>query len=208
MVASPDMRASRRVPIGNRVRVISNGRIVTYVVALNLGLGGVLLKAQSPLPIGSSCKVSILPPDGAPDREVSVEGRVIREDGTGTAVQFAAALAEERFEAVVAPVATAGPRAVLEAYRTYFRVSRTAGLENCESLLGVTKAQFRRVFYSTFSGSIVLAVLPVWFLRASIPAYPNGVKILLAFAYGALWLMLLQPAADLAIFRWLRRRTS
>ena len=205
MVASPDMRASRRVPIGNRVRVISNGRIVTYVVALNLGLGGVLLKAQSPLPIGSSCKVSILPPDGAPDREVSVEGRVIREDGAGTAVQFAAALAKERFEAVVAP---AGPRAVLEAYRTYFRVSRTAGLENCESLLGVTKAQFRRVFYSTFSGSIVLAILPVWFLRASIPPYPNGVKILLAFAYGALWLMLLQPTADLAVFRWLRRRTS
>lgn len=207
MAASPELRASQRLPVGNRVKIISNGRIVAYVVAVNLGLGGVLLKAQSALPVGSSCKVSIQPLDGGPEPDLSVEGRVIREDGAGIVVQFASTLARESFEAVVHPAGLSAPRALLAAYRDYFRVSRTADLENCESLLGVTKAQFRRVFYSTFGGSIVLAILPVWFLRASIPAYPNGVKILLAFAYGALWLMLLQPTADLAVFRWMRRRT-
>jgi uncharacterized membrane protein len=208
MKTSPELRASERIPIGNRVKVIRNGRIVVYALAVNLSLGGIRLNARTPLQVGSPCKVAIPRPDGGETGDILAEGIVIRNDDQGTVLQFVSTLAKASFESVVHPALASAPRSLLASYRDYFRVSRSKNLEQCESLLGVTKTQFRTVFYSTFSSSIVLATLPVWLLRASIPAYPNGVKILLAFTYGALWLILLQPSMDLAVFRMLRSRVA
>jgi hypothetical protein len=204
MRTSADQRTSDRIPIGNRVKVLSNGKIVAYLVAINLSLGGILLSTQPNLRVGTPCEVAIQ--SGAEGGTVLARGMVVRNDDGGTAVKFASALPKSAFETVVAP-ATASS-SLLNAYRNYFQVSRSKTLENCEELLGVTKTQFRAVFYSTFSGSIGLAVLPVWILRASIPPYPAFVKILLAFAYGAFWLMLLQPSMDLAVFRVLRGKAA
>jgi len=204
MKTSAEHRSSDRIPIGNRVKVMSNGKIVAYLVAINLSMGGILLSAQPNLRVGSTYEVAIQ--NGAEGAGLLAKGIVVRNDDHGTAVQFASQLAKSSFETVVAPAAAS--TSFLDSYRNYFRVSRSKTLENCEELLGVTKAQFRRVFYSTFSGSIVLAVLPVWLLRASIPPYPNLVKVLLAFAWGALWFALLQPSMDLGIFRLLRGKAA
>jgi hypothetical protein len=205
MKTSAEHRSSDRVPIANRVKVMSNGKIVAYLVAINLSMGGILLSAQPNLRVGSSYDVAIQ--NGVEGAGVLAKGVVVRNDDHGTAVQFASQLPKSDFETVATAAAT--PRfSFLDSYRNYFQVSRSRTLENCEELLGVTKTQFRRVFYSTFSGSIVLAVLPVWLLRASIPPYPNIVKILLAFAWGALWFALLQPSMDLGIFRVLRGKAA
>ena len=204
MKAPAEHRSSDRVPIGNRVKVMSNGKIVAYLVAINLSMGGILLSAQPNLRVGSSYEVAIQ--NGAEGSGVQAKGIVVRNDDHGTAVQFASLLPKSSFETVVTPAAASS--SFFESYRNYFRVSRSRTLENCEELLGVTTTQFRRVFYSTFSGSIVMAVLPVWLLRASIPPYPNLVKILLAFAWGALWFALLQPSMDLGIFRMLKGKAT
>ena len=204
MKTSAEHRSSDRVPIGNRVKVMSNGKIVAYLVAINLSMGGILLSAQPNLRVGSAYEVAIQ--NGVEGAGVLAKGIVVRNDDHGTAVQFASQLAKSSFETVVAPAAASS--SFLDTYRNYFRVSRSKTLENCEELLGVTKTQFRRVFYSTFSGSIVMAVLPVWLLRASIPPYPNILKILLAFAWGALWFAVLQPSMDLGIFRMLRGKAA
>lgn len=205
MKTSAEHRSSDRIPIGNRVKVMSNGKIVAYLVAINLSMGGILLSAQPNLRVGSTYEVAIQ--NGAEGAGLLAKGIVVRNDDHGTAVQFASQLPKSDFETVATSAAI--PRfSFLDSYRNYFRVSQSKTLENCEELLGVTKTQFRRVFYSTFSGSIVLAVLPVWLLRASIPPYPNLVKILLAFAWGALWFALLQPSMDLGIFRLLRGKAA
>jgi hypothetical protein len=204
MKTSAEHRSCDRVPIGNRVKVMSNGKIVAYLVAINLSMGGILLSSQPNLRVGSSYEVAIQ--NGLEGAGVLAKGIVVRNDDHGTAVQFASQLAKSSFETVIAPGATSA--SFLDSYRNYFRVSRSKTLENCEELLGVTKTQFRRVFYSTFSGSIVLSILPVWLLRASIPPYPNILKVILAFAWGAFWLLLLQPSMDLGIFRILRGKAA
>lgn len=206
MKTSPDSRTSERVPIVSRVKVLRNGRIVAYALAVNLSLGGIRLNARTPLRVGSVCQVAIPNPEGGEGGEILAESIVIRNDEQGTVLQFVSILARASFEAVVHPSLASASHSLLDSYRNYFRVSRNKNLENCESLLGVTKAQFRTVFYATFSSSIVLSILPVWLLRASIPPYPNEVKILLAFIYAALWLMFFQPTMDLAVFRVLRSK--
>ena len=194
-------RSSARISIGNLVRLSSNGRVIATVVAMNLSLGGILLKAQSPLPVGSPIEVSVLSSEGGAE-SLHAMGKVIRSGTAGTAVQFSTALAPASLEAVVAPATST----LVGAYRAYFEASQS--LDKCEALLGVTEAQFRKVFYATFSGSLVTSVLSVWLLRASIPPYPNAVKIILAFIYGAAWLLLLQPALDIAIFRRMRKKAA
>ena len=73
-------------------------------------------------------------------------------------------------------------------------------------LLGVSKGTLRTVFLTTFSTCIPAAILPVWLYRAAIPAIPGWEKVLLSFAYGAVWLGLIQPTVDVLVLRMLRTR--
>src|SRR6476659_978313 len=59
MKTSAEHRSSDRIPIGNRVKVMSNGKIVAYLVAINLSMGGILLSAQPNLRVGSTYEVAI-----------------------------------------------------------------------------------------------------------------------------------------------------
>jgi hypothetical protein len=70
----------------------------------------------------------------------------------------------------------------------------------------VRKGTLRTVFLSTFSTAVPLAVLPVWLYRAAIPGIPNWEKVAFCFLYGAVWIALLQPTADVLILKFLRRR--
>ena len=51
-----DLRASERIPIGHRVKVVPRGRTAALAFAVNISLGGMLLgAAAAPLPVGTSC---------------------------------------------------------------------------------------------------------------------------------------------------------
>lgn len=207
MSVSKNERTSERIPYHQKVKVVSVGRLVAYTMAINVGLGGVLLSASPALPIGSQCRITLpaTGPGGA--GRIEAEGTVVRQGADGTAVRFASALEASAFDGLVQE-AVKGPFSLFTAYQNYFRVSRNQDLEGCERLLGVSKRAFRTTFYATFSSCITLAILPVWLLRASIPPYPNWVKIALCFVYGAIWLAVIQPSLDLAVFRFLRRRQA
>ena len=79
---------------------------------------------------------------------------------------------------------------------------------DCEALLGVSKGTLRTVFLTTFSICIPVAVLPVWLYRAAIPAIPLWEKVVLSFAYGAVWLGLIQPTLDVLVLWVLRKRSA
>jgi len=207
-MSSIEQRASERIPIGHRVKVVPKGHMAACAMAVNISLGGLLLGAAPALPIGTSCDVSILIPGSSLQAAITTTGTVVRSDTHGMAIRFAQALKPELVQAV-----TLAPRSwtslpLIQAYSDYFRVSRSEDHTDCEALLGVSKGTLRSVFLSTFSSAIPLAILPVWLYRAAIPGIPNWEKVALAFLYGAVWIGLLQPTADVLILRFLRVRKS
>jgi hypothetical protein len=205
MGTTADHRIYQRIPFTQKVKVVAMGRVVAYAVAINIGLGGVLLSA-APLAVGSQCRLTIPVPDGEGIKRILTEGTVVRSDAGGTAVQFAKALESDSFAYLFRESSRISFGSILSGYQAYFRVSRNQDLADCERLLGVSKRTFRTSFYISFFSCISLAVLSVWLLRNSIPAAPNWVKVMFSFFYGAIWLTIIQPAIDLTVFRILRHR--
>lgn len=199
-------RTYERIPIDRKVKVFSMGRMVAYTMAINIGMGGVLLRASSQLPVGSQCRVAIPVPDGEGTRPIEAEGTVVRTDGGVIAVQFLRTIERGSFDALSHQTLGATYGSILDGYKAYFRVSRNADLADCEKVLGVSKQTFKTSFYISFISCISLSILGVWIFRNSIPAYPNWVKVILSFVYGAIWLAVIQPAIDLTVFRVLRHR--
>ncbi len=206
MSANTNLRASERIPVSSRVKMVSKGKIIAYAVAVNISLGGVLLSATPTLPVGSTCQLAIFQGGDEAGKRVMTEGTVVRAEEGTMAIRFAQPIAQESYEAFAKQAASPQKTSLLQSYRNYFKVSLDQNLSECEALLGVSKRTFRTVFFTTFSTCIPMAILPVWLLRASIPPAPDLLKIALCFVYGGVWLMVIQPAMDMTVFRFIRKR--
>ncbi len=208
MTEPSDKRTFERIPFSQKVKVVSMGRMVAYAMAINLGMGGVLLKSASPLPVGRKFRLAIpvTGPEGV--KRILAEGTVVRSDPEGTAIQFSNPLELAGIDNLLGQASGMPGHTILAGYQAYFRVSRNQDLAECERLLGVSKRTFRTTFYITFLSCISLSILPVWLFQSSIPAYPNWIKIVLSFVYGGIWLAVIQPTLDLTVFHFLRHRAS
>jgi len=208
MSRASDQRTFERVPFGQKVKVVSKGKMVAYAMAINIGMGGVLLNASPILPVGSQCRLAIPVPGEEGLQRLNAEGTVVWSTAEGTAVKFVRTLEPSRFEALVQMTRVSSHRSPLDSYLDYFRVSMSKDLADCERLLGVSKQTFRTSFYLSFASCISLAILPVWVLRSSIPAIPDWTKVLLSFGYAAVWIAVIQPAVDLTVFHFVRHNRS
>jgi hypothetical protein len=206
MNSPSELRVSERIATGLRVKVVPKGRTAALAIAANISLGGMLLGAAPPLPVGTSCEVAILVPGTKLGRAIKATGTVVRSDAHGLAIRFAQALQPEVVQAVVRTGGSWRNLPLIRAYADYFQVSQSEDSTDCEALLGVSKGTLRTVFLTTFSTCIPAAILPVWLYRAAIPAIPAWEKVLLSFAYGAVWLGLIQPTVDVLALRMLRAR--
>jgi hypothetical protein len=177
-------------------------------LAVNVSLGGLYLDAAPGLPVGSPCDVAIFMPDGSDSGSYVAQGRIVRTGAEGTAIQFASMLGEKTLDAIARPGAGSVAASIGRAYTDYFKVSQSRIGFECERVFGVTRRTFKTVTTASFLTSIPAAILPVYALRAHIPDGMNGLKIVLAFAYGALWLLVLQPFIDLAVLRALKTRAA
>lgn len=207
MSSATDLRASERIPIGHRVKVVPKGRSAALAIAVNISLGGMLLGAAPALPVGTSCDVSILMP-GALGQAIKTTGTVVRSDAHGTAIRFAQALQPEVVQTVAHTQGSWRTMPLVRAYVDYFQVSHSEDQTDCEALLGVSKGMLRTVFLTTFSISIPTAILPVWLYRAAIPDIPSWEKVAISFAYGAVWLGIIQPTMDVIVLKILRSRRA
>jgi len=88
-------RHYRRVPIGYRVKLVADDRIIAYPNAVNLSMGGILLSGPAHLPVGSHCGIAILFASAEAGRRVVARGTVVRIDGQGMAIAFSKALDPE-----------------------------------------------------------------------------------------------------------------
>ena len=202
-----DLRASERIPIGHRVKVVPKGRRAALAFAVNLSLGGVLLGAATvPLPVGTGCEVAILVPGARLGQAIKVAGTVVRSDAQGTAIRFGQPLGPGVVQTVLRAGGSWRSFPVIRAYADYFQVSQSEDATDSEALLGVSRGTLRTVFLATFSTCIPAAILPVWLYRAAIPSVPVWEKVLLSFVYGAVWLGIIQPTVDVIVLRFLRRR--
>ena len=206
MTLPTDLRVSERISIGLRVKVVPKGRTAALAFAVNISLGGMLLGAAPPLPVGTSCDLAILVPGSKLGQAIKATGTVVRSDAHGTAIRFGQTLKPEVVQAVVRTGGSWRNLPLIRAYADYFQVSQSEDRTDCEALLGVSKGTLRAVFLTTFSTCIPAAILPVWLYRAAIPAIPGWEKVLLSFAYGAVWLGLIQPTVDVLVLRMLRTR--
>ncbi len=204
-----DLRASERIPIEHRVKVVPRGRTAALAFAVNISLGGMLLGAgAAPLPVGTSCDVAILVPGSKLGQAIKATGTVVRSDAKGTAIRFGQTLDPKVVQTVVRTGGSWRNLSLVRAYEDYFQVSQSEDRTDCEALLGVSKGTLRTVFLTTFSTCIPAAILPVWLYRAAIPAIPTWEKVLLSFAYGAVWLGIIQPTLDVLVLRVLRTRPA
>ncbi len=203
-----EQRTSERIPTRNRVKVIAQGKLVAYSLAVNLSLGGVLLDAAPVLPVGSRCELALFTSGTHAARGILTAGTVVRSDAQGTAIQFLETLAPGNFQALARQSEMSRLRSIFNAYGAYYRVGQSDRYADCERLLGVSKRTYRTVFLTSFSACIPLAILPVWLLKDSLPPAPVWAKISAAFLYGATWLLLIQPTIDLTAFRFLRQKQA
>ncbi|BDU71762.1 PilZ domain-containing protein [Mesoterricola silvestris] len=209
MSGTIESRTAKRIPLGAPVKVLVKGKVILAAIAVNISMGGILLNAAEPLPVGSQCEVSIGLRGGSGADSFQTLGRVVRSGENGTAIQFAKMLGDQTLEVLAQPASESWGSSLVHAYVNYFRVSQSRIGFDSERVFGVTARTFRTVSTISFITCIPAAVLPVWALRAYIPNnIPDWGKILAAFAYGAIWLLVLQPLVDLTIFRTLRSKVE
>jgi hypothetical protein len=205
MTPTSEARTASRFHVGNAVEVLFKGRVILATIAVNISMGGLFLDAAATLPVGSTCEVAILPASGNAGGTFLAQGRILRTGQGGTAIQFARRLASSDLLAFTSHPAPPAPRSLLQAYRDYFAVSQSSIDADCRKAFGISKRAFRTISTLSFVTTIPLAILPVWLLRAHVPAVPDLAKIALAFGYAALWILVFQPFLDLAVIRLIRK---
>ncbi len=208
MSISSEMREAARIPIYNAVDVNFDGRETLLGLAVNISMNGLLVRGTGPLPVDGDCRVAIALPGGGPrGGRFLAEGRIVRSGAEGTAIQFAQSLGWDTLDFITGSRRLAGELldgSLLAAYRSYFRINRTRDPRDCQEAFGISSRTFNRVTTASFLACIPVALVPVLAFRAPFQAAPNWVKLLTGFSYGVLWLMVLQPLADLVVFRLLR----
>lgn len=206
MTTHQELRASARVPISAKVKVEGRGRVSSYALAINLSMGGLLLSAAPSLPIGSSCRLAIQPGGNTSGGEISVDGTVIRNDGQGMAIKFTSELDRTLYEELAHQRAQVAQRSLTDSYKSYFKVSQDKTHQDAQREFGVSPSTFRSVCLSTFCTCIPVAIAPVLIFKGAIPPSPNWVKVAACFGYAGVWMGVIQPTLDLAVFRLLRNR--
>lgn len=208
MSGTIESRTAKRIPLGTPVKVLVKGKVILAAIAVNISMGGIYLNAAQALPVGSQCEIAIGLPEGSGAESFLTLGRVVRTGEDGTAIQFAKMLGDQTLDVLARPANTSWGASVVNAYMNYFRVSQSRIGFDSERVFGITAKTFRTVSTVSFITCIPAAILPVWALRAYIPNIPDWAKIIAAFAYGAVWLLVLQPLVDLTIFRALKARVQ
>lgn len=204
MSNSVDSRAFDRFPFSKQVQLMARGMSIPQALAINISLGGLLLGSALALPVGSRCKVSILQAGDTNPQKILVDGTVVRSDAHGTAVQFTSRLDTSLLAAITKQAYTQGGSALVNAYLNYFKVSQNKEYKGSQQLLGVSPTVFRKVFIVSFATCATLAVIPVWIIKDSLYWIPNWIKIVLSFGYVAIWFAIIQPMADLTVFRFMK----
>jgi hypothetical protein len=74
------------------VKVVAENRMIAYSTAINLSMGGLLVRGHEHLPVDTPCGVAILFGKGEPGRRVVARGTVVRSDPQGMAIAFSKAL--------------------------------------------------------------------------------------------------------------------
>jgi hypothetical protein len=206
MGISRDNRTAKRFRLNTRVDLRLRGATAGSGEAVNISLGGLLLVPGGILPVGSRCELAIALPAGSGQGVVVAEGMVVRSGEFGTAFRFVQGLGEMTLDVLAgAPVFRPGldlPDYVL----AYFKVGAGMAEFECLRTFGIGRRTFRRITTVSFFICLACALLVAWLGRFWIAGLPDWAKITGALAYGAAWLFVLHPAADLAVIWWWRGR--
>lgn len=88
MTVISNQRAFPRVPIGFRVKLVTDEQMIAFASALNVSLGGLLVEPTPSLALGRTLGVAIFLLDHESGKRIVARGTVVRNDAFGTAIQF------------------------------------------------------------------------------------------------------------------------
>lgn len=89
MIKSAELRTHTRWPICAHAELRLENGMLMEGQSRNVSLNGVLLTSERMLPVGNSCRVSIVVDDELQAIRINVYGRVVRMDEVGIAIEFA-----------------------------------------------------------------------------------------------------------------------
>jgi PilZ domain len=197
-----DLRASGRVPVIKPIQIVNRCNIASYALLINISLGGLLLNATSPLPVGSQCQLAIPHAGSSNGGNLALEGKVIQNDSLGVAVQFARQIENSTFESITIQSKLNFGSSIMKIYLDYFKVRGNRNFNEFNNLLGVSPIIFRKVFLASFSVCLPLIIIPVLMIRNSTGLTPNWLKILISISYVAVWFAIIQSFVDIVIFNF------
>lgn len=93
-----DKRTSIRVPVGFRVKIMSDEKDILCPSALNLSSRGVLVATRERLPIGTGCYVILFVQEEGEETRILAWGIVVRDAPEGMAIRFTKILGDHGTE--------------------------------------------------------------------------------------------------------------
>ena len=91
----PNQRKFTRVPIGYRVKVMSEEITISCASAINISINGILVEASEPLLRGTSCSVIIFVLEEGLEIKIMALGTVVRNNANGLAIRFSKILGKD-----------------------------------------------------------------------------------------------------------------
>lgn len=90
-----DQRKFTRVPIGYRIKLMSEAKTIVCPAAVNISMNGILVRAPEHLPLGTRCHVIIFVLEDGIETKILAWGTVVRSNREGMAIRFAQILGEK-----------------------------------------------------------------------------------------------------------------
>ena len=88
MIKSAEQRTHTRWPIQARAELRLDNGMLMEGASRNVSLNGVLLTSEQILPVGHSCRVSLIMHETMAPLRIDVHGQVVRMDDVGIAIEF------------------------------------------------------------------------------------------------------------------------
>ncbi len=93
------------------MKVVAGDRLIAYGSALDVSMGGILVRGDPPLSLGTRVGVVIFLADGEGANRIVTQGTVVRSDPGGNAIEFVPGMGEEQARALALLVEAHHPEA-------------------------------------------------------------------------------------------------
>lgn len=123
-----NQRKFTRVPIGYRVKVMTEDKTIVCPSAINISMNGILVRSPERLAVGTQCHIIIFVLEDGSETKILAWGTVVRDNADGLAIRFSQILGKdgpERMRSLVL-FRCPDPEQAKREFESYVRQTRAA----------------------------------------------------------------------------------